>query len=95
MAVVVGDVATQSLILGRADKSEWTTVLAGGVESDLGIAFAIVLVGRWGVLGLGLAYAQQGDKPKALNALRTYISHAPGAKDAPLIRKRISSLQGR
>lgn len=40
LAFVVGDVATQSLILGRADKSEWTTVLAGGVESDLGIAFA-------------------------------------------------------
>ncbi len=40
LAFVYGDYATQSLLLGRAEKSEWTTVLAGGVENDLGIAFA-------------------------------------------------------
>ena len=45
-----------------------------------------------GYRGLGLAYAQQGDKPKALQALRTYVSSVPTAKDAALIRKRISSL---
>ena len=48
-----------------------------------------------GYRGLGLAYAQQGDKPKALQALRMYVSSVPTAKDAPLIRKRISSLQGK
>ncbi len=48
-----------------------------------------------GYRGLGLAYAQQGDKPNALKALRTYISSVPTAKDAALIRKRISSLSGK
>jgi hypothetical protein len=46
-----------------------------------------------GYRGLGLAYAQQGDKPAALRAFRTYVSSVPGAKDAPLIRKRIANLQ--
>jgi hypothetical protein len=41
-----------------------------------------------GYRGLGLAYAQQGDKAKALQAFRTYLANAPGAKDAALIRKR-------
>jgi hypothetical protein len=45
-----------------------------------------------GYRGLGLAYAQQGDKAKALQAFHTYLSSVPGAKDAPLIRKRISAL---
>lgn len=48
-----------------------------------------------GYRGLGLAYAQRGDKAKALQALRTYLSSVPGAKDAPLIRKRVSTLQGK
>jgi hypothetical protein len=46
-----------------------------------------------GYRGLGLAYAQQGDKPAAIRAFRTYVSSVPGAKDAPLIRKRIANLQ--
>jgi hypothetical protein len=46
-----------------------------------------------GYRGLGLAYAQQGDNAKALQALRTYVGLVPAAKDAPLIRKRISTLQ--
>jgi hypothetical protein len=41
-----------------------------------------------GYRGLGLAYAQQGDKAKALQAFRTYLANAPGAKDTALIRKR-------
>jgi tetratricopeptide (TPR) repeat protein len=44
--------------------------------------------------GLGLAYAQKNDKAKALQALRTYVNLVPNAKDAPLIRKRIATLQG-
>jgi tetratricopeptide (TPR) repeat protein len=44
--------------------------------------------------GLGLAYTQRNDKAKALQALRTYVSLVPSAKDAPLIRKRIATLQG-
>ncbi len=43
--------------------------------------------------GLGLAYAQKGDNAAAVKALRTYVSAAPGAKDAAIIRKRIQSLK--
>jgi hypothetical protein len=43
--------------------------------------------------GLGLAYAQKGDNAAAAKALRTYVSAAPGAKDAPIIRKRIQTLK--
>ena len=45
-----------------------------------------------GYRGLGLAYAQQGNKPQALQAFKTYVSSVPNAKDAALIRKRITSL---
>ena len=45
-----------------------------------------------GYRGLGLAYAQAGDKAKALQAFRTYLSSVPGARDAPLIRKREATL---
>ncbi|HEY5928290.1 MAG TPA: tetratricopeptide repeat protein [Kofleriaceae bacterium] len=43
--------------------------------------------------GLGLAYAQKGENANAVRALRTYVGSAPGAKDAPLIRKRIQTLK--
>jgi hypothetical protein len=46
-----------------------------------------------GYRGLGLAFMQKGDKPKALQALRLYIHSVPTAKDAAIIRKRIKSLQ--
>jgi hypothetical protein len=46
-----------------------------------------------GYRGLGLAYAQKGDNAKALQALHTYLGSAPGAKDAPIIRKRITMLE--
>jgi hypothetical protein len=46
-----------------------------------------------GYRGLGLAYAQQGDKMRAMQAFRTYLSSVPGAKDAPLIKKRLATLQ--
>lgn len=45
-----------------------------------------------GYRGLGLAYAQQGNKAQALQAFKTYVSSVPNAKDAALIRKRIASL---
>jgi tetratricopeptide (TPR) repeat protein len=48
-----------------------------------------------GYRGLGLAYERKGDKPKALQALRTYVGSVPNAKDAPLIRKRIATLSSR
>ncbi|HUS33390.1 MAG TPA: tetratricopeptide repeat protein [Kofleriaceae bacterium] len=48
-----------------------------------------------GYRGLGLAYSQQGDKPAALKAFRTYVSSVPSAKDAGLIRKRITALGGK
>lgn len=45
-----------------------------------------------GYRGLGLAYAQKGDRTNAVKALRTYVRAAPGAKDAPIIRRRIDAL---
>ncbi len=42
--------------------------------------------------GLGLAYAQRGDKAKALQSFRSYLGAAPNAKDADAIRKRIAAL---
>jgi hypothetical protein len=46
-----------------------------------------------GYRGLGLAYAQKGDKQNALKAFRTYIAAVPGAKDVALVKKRIAALQ--
>jgi len=48
-----------------------------------------------GYRGLGLAYAQRGDAGKALEAFRTYVRLVPGAKDVPLIEKRIARLSGK
>lgn len=67
-------------------------------ESDAAIlAYQQVLVFSptlaFGYRGLGLAYAQKGDHAAAIKALRQYLELAPRAKDAPLIRKRISGLQ--
>ena len=45
-----------------------------------------------GYRGLGLAYSQEGDKRKALQAFHTYLASVPGAKDVPLIRKRVTAL---
>ncbi len=45
-----------------------------------------------GYRGLGLAYAQRGDKAKAAQAFRSYLGAAPNAKDADAIRKRIAAL---
>jgi len=46
-----------------------------------------------GYRGLGLAYAQKGDKAAATKALRTYLNAVPNAKDAAIIRKRIQTLK--
>ena len=46
-----------------------------------------------GYRGLGLAYAQLGDKARALQALKTYVAAVPGAKDVPLLKKRIARLE--
>jgi tetratricopeptide (TPR) repeat protein len=48
-----------------------------------------------GYRGLGLAYAQRGDRDQALEALQTYVTTVPGAKDVVLIKKRIARLQGK
>ena len=47
-----------------------------------------------GYRGLGLAYAQQGDRPAALKAFKTYVGLVPNAKDVALIQKRIARLSG-
>jgi hypothetical protein len=47
----------------------------------------------FGHRGLGLAYAQKGDRTAAIAAFREYLKLAPHAKDAALIRKRIAGLQ--
>ena len=48
-----------------------------------------------GYRGLGLAYAQQGDTKNAIAAFKKYLQMSPSAKDAGLIKKRISALQGK
>ncbi|HEX4418395.1 MAG TPA: tetratricopeptide repeat protein [Kofleriaceae bacterium] len=48
-----------------------------------------------GYRGLGLAYAQLGQTKQALDALKTYVTAAPTAKDIALIKKRIARLQGK
>ena len=45
-----------------------------------------------GYRGLGLAYALLGDHKKAIDALKSYVSAAPNAKDAALIKQRIARL---
>jgi outer membrane biosynthesis protein TonB len=46
-----------------------------------------------GYRGLGLAYAQAGDRANAREALETYLKRSPNARDADLIRKRIAALK--
>jgi hypothetical protein len=43
--------------------------------------------------GMGLAFVQLKDTPKALASFKTYVKLAPGAKDAPLIKKVIEKLE--
>ena len=45
--------------------------------------------------GIGLAYAQQANRPAALGAFKTYVQLAPGAKDVALIKVRIANLSVR
>jgi tetratricopeptide (TPR) repeat protein len=46
-----------------------------------------------GYRGLGLAYAQRGERAPALTALRLYLKTVPKAHDAELIRKRLERLE--
>jgi len=48
-----------------------------------------------GYRGLGLAFAQQGNKGSAVDAFKIYVKLAPTAKDVALIEKRIRSLSVR
>jgi hypothetical protein len=48
-----------------------------------------------GYRGLGLAYAELGEKSSALEALKAYVAAAPAARDVALIKKRIARLQGK
>jgi len=48
-----------------------------------------------GYRGLGLAYALKGENAKAAQSLHTYLSSAPGAKDASIIKKRLQMLEGK
>jgi hypothetical protein len=48
-----------------------------------------------GYRGLGLAYAQQGDRAAAVKAFKTYVGLAPSAKDVELIKKRIARLSAK
>jgi hypothetical protein len=45
-----------------------------------------------GYRGLGLAYAERGDRANAVSALNTYLRTVPTARDVPLIRKRLERL---
>jgi len=46
-----------------------------------------------GYRGLGLAYAELGDRASALVALKSYVAAVPNARDVALIKKRIAHLQ--
>ena len=48
-----------------------------------------------GFRGLGLAYAELGEKTSAIEALKAYVAAAPSARDIALIKKRIARLQGK
>ena len=45
-----------------------------------------------GYRGLGLAYAQQGDRVAAIHAFKQYVQLVPNAKDVALIKKRMNHL---
>lgn len=45
-----------------------------------------------GYRGLGLAYTETGDKLKAMSAFHLYLTAVPGAKDAALIKRRLTAL---
>ena len=45
-----------------------------------------------GYRGLGLAYAQLGDKTKSMQSLKLYVAAVPNARDVLLIKKRIARL---
>ncbi|MBA3459289.1 MAG: tetratricopeptide repeat protein, partial [Deltaproteobacteria bacterium] len=96
--VVKSGPSAETVAQARAAYEAGNTKLIGG-DADGAIASykqAISLYPGFaaGYRGLGLAYAHQGNKAQALKALRTYLSAAPNAKDAELIRKRIAALAG-
>jgi hypothetical protein len=53
---------------------------------------AVRLGSAAGYRGLGLAYSQRGDKARAIQSFQKYVAKSPGAKDVPLIKKRIAAL---
>ena len=85
-----------SLARARADYAAGNQHLFAG-ETDEAIAQyrnALTAYPNYvaGYRGLGLAFAQQGDRPAALKAFKTYVKLAPAAKDLALIEKRIERL---
>lgn len=90
--------SSETLAAARASYSAGNSKLfAGDVEGAISAykqTLALAPGYAAGYRGLGLAYAQQGNKAKSLQALRQYLAAAPNAKDAEIIRKRIAGLAG-
>ncbi len=64
----------------------------GGAIAQYRQALAVYPTYAASYRGIGLAFAQQGNKPAALEAFKTYVKLAPMAKDIALIKKRIANL---
>jgi hypothetical protein len=86
----------EALSRARADYATGNHHLFAG-ETDAAIAAYRQALDAYpnyvaGYRGLGLAYAQQGNRVSALLAFKTYVKLAPTAKDVALINKRIANL---
>lgn len=86
----------EALTRARADYAAGNRHLFAGEAAAAIVAYRQALAAYpnyvAGYRGLGLAFAQQGDKASALDAFKTYVKLAPTAKDVALIKKRIASL---
>jgi hypothetical protein len=88
---------TEAVSTARAEYLDGNQKLFAGDTRGAIAAFKAALANYPGYVagyrGLGLAYDQAGDTADALKALQTYVSTVPDARDVPILKKRIQSLQ--
>ncbi len=97
-AAPAGPTPDQALARARAAYATGNQHLFAG-EADAAVeaykqALAVYPGYVAGYRGLGLAYAQSGDRAAALKAFQKYVALVPNAKDVALIQKRIARLSG-
>jgi eukaryotic-like serine/threonine-protein kinase len=89
----------EELAAARAAHQRGNTLLFGGDTAGAISAYRDALRADPGhapsVRGLGLAYAQQGDRKNAIASFERYLKLAPKAADKALIQKRIADLKNR